>query len=812
MGVIKNLLLRVGVDASQMRQALMGASKNLSNFKRQTDKSMSGISNSLGKLGNKSFQVKMEKSIKSFGGMTRSLGVMGGGMEQAALGALALGARLGPVGIGIGVLTGAAIAGTAAIAGMSQNAVKFEADMTRLNMTLGQGTRKYMEFAKAQGLSRSSAAQLGSTYGMILSSFIKDNDQLSSMTQQIVQTTRVVAAGAGKSLDETLERMRSGLLGNTEAIEDLGIFVNVAMLESTEAFKKFANGKSWDQIDFRLQQQIRLQAILEQAQKQYGNTIQNTVMAKQSALIEQWKDIKLNLSQAFLPIWDSVLPALSKLAGAVASVTETIARFIYRLKGWDYDAANNGTDKQKEKVSDLGDSYQKAGEQAKKSIAAFDEINQIDTGSGAGGSGGSGSSGGGAGGSGSTSGSSSNSNTPLLPKLDDNETGGFFGAVEKVKSRVSELETKLGGLRLAFTLLTNPISLVGVAMYALQDVWKSVLNDMQEKLNAYRPYLEFGLLLLLNPIGAVVRAISSLKIDWSGALNDMQEKLNAYRPYLEFGLLLLVNPIGAIVKALSSLKIDWQGAFDSMQKTLNAYRPYLEFGLLLLINPIGAISKALGSLKIDWHGALDFMQSKLDAYRPYIEHGIQLLGSPLSGLVGQIQSVVSAWNEMVSALSQPLPAPQMPSPQPAPQTSESYNPVTDFPKPSPLTEPPSGLGAAAAGLLIGGGIFGTIGKSVGGVLGKIIPAFATGGIVTSPTIAQIGEAGSEMVVPLENTPFVDKLASALGTAVMTAMQMNNNSSGGGANIVIDGVTLARAIQPYTSNESTRIGNSMIVTR
>jgi hypothetical protein len=89
---------------------------------------------------------------------------------------------------------------------------------------------------------------------------------------------------------------------------------------------------------------------------------------------------------------------------------------------------------------------------------------------------------------------------------------------------------------------------------------------------------------------------------------------------------------------------------------------------------------------------------------------------------------------------------------------------------------------------------------------------ARGGIVDRPSIGMVGEAGKEMIVPLENTQFVDKLAGALGTAVMTAMQMGGGGASGGANIVIDGVALARAIQPYTSKESTRIGNSMIVAR
>ena len=36
----------------------------------------------------------------------------------------------------------------------------------------------------------------------------------------------------------------------TEAIE-VGVYTQISMIESTEAFKKFANGKSWNQIDFK---------------------------------------------------------------------------------------------------------------------------------------------------------------------------------------------------------------------------------------------------------------------------------------------------------------------------------------------------------------------------------------------------------------------------------------------------------------------------------------------------------------------------------------------------------------------------------
>ncbi|MFJ7933714.1 hypothetical protein [Sporosarcina sp. NPDC096371] len=98
-----------------------------------------------------------------------------------------------------------------------------------------------------------------------------------------------------------------------------------------------------------------------------------------------------------------------------------------------------------------------------------------------------------------------------------------------------------------------------------------------------------------------------------------------------------------------------------------------------------------------------------------------------------------------------------------------------------------------------------------------IPKLARGGIVDSATnfgnfIA--GEAGTEMVVPLENTPFVDKLASALGTAVMAAMQMGSggqqsNGEGGDVVLNIDGTTLARILSPYLAREDQRVGSTII---
>lgn len=95
-----------------------------------------------------------------------------------------------------------------------------------------------------------------------------------------------------------------------------------------------------------------------------------------------------------------------------------------------------------------------------------------------------------------------------------------------------------------------------------------------------------------------------------------------------------------------------------------------------------------------------------------------------------------------------------------------------------------------------------------------LPKLARGGIVDGATnmgnyIA--GEAGKEMIVPLENTSFTDKIASAMGQAVMNAMNimLSGNSVADGNNkqnvtLEMDGTTLARSITPYIVKEMRRL--------
>ena len=214
----------------------------------------------------------------------------------------------------------------------AQTALEVSAAMNQIKRQMGESSQSFLKWvnnnANAMNMGVGEATKYGAVYSNLFSGFIKDTNKLSAYTAKMLQTSAVVAEGSGRSITDVMERIRSGLLGNTEAIEDLGINVNVAMIESTEAFKKFANGQSWQQLDYQTQQQIRLMAILEQATAKYGDTLSNSVNGSISLFKSLMKDSALNLGNAMLPIINAIMPVLNSFAMVLKNVTAKLAEFI----------------------------------------------------------------------------------------------------------------------------------------------------------------------------------------------------------------------------------------------------------------------------------------------------------------------------------------------------------------------------------------------------------------------------------------------------------------------------------------------------
>ena len=263
-----------------------------------------------------------------------------------------------------------------------QLATQTEASVQRLIDIYGSASDSVGAFidanAPALGRSNAAAASFSSVYGNLFSVWA-DQETNAKLTNRYLNMTAVVASKTGRTVEDVQERVRSGLLGNTEAIEDLGIFVNVKTIEMTDAFKRMANGKSWEQLDAYTQQQIRSMAILEQATAKYGNEVANTSATARSRLSAAYQDFKETWGRVINVI---LIPVIEKLTEIINYAIVAINLFSGRtggiLDGTKDTADNIGN--AAENQENLNEEIKETNKELKKALAGFDEIQILTSG------------------------------------------------------------------------------------------------------------------------------------------------------------------------------------------------------------------------------------------------------------------------------------------------------------------------------------------------------------------------------------------------------------------------------------------------
>jgi hypothetical protein len=233
-----------------------------------------------------------------------------------------------------GVAAGATgvIGSLAAAFSFGTDAVRYEALFANIEFRLGSVTKKFNDWVEAQstgfGISRLEAATYGQAYLALTGTFSKTQEEQTEKAIKLLEQSAIIAQ-SGRTIFDVLERVRSGMLGNTEAIEDLGVSVSVAALEQTEAFKKYAQGaKNWDSItNESIKLQIRYYGILEQAAKGFGTELYDTTSVQLNIFIAQMKNASLAMQQAMLPALQVALPYLIKLANVLEYSARWLATF-----------------------------------------------------------------------------------------------------------------------------------------------------------------------------------------------------------------------------------------------------------------------------------------------------------------------------------------------------------------------------------------------------------------------------------------------------------------------------------------------------
>ena len=260
-------------------------------------------------------------------------------------------------------------------------ATQTEASVQRLIDIYGEASNTVGDFidqnARALGMSKSAAASFSSVYGNLFSVWA-DQATNAELTNRYLNMTAVIASKTSRTIKDTQERIRSGLLGNTEAIEDLGIFVNVKTIEMTDAFQRMADGKSWEQLDAYTQQQIRAMAILEQATAKYGDEVADTSATIRNRYKAAYEDFQnswgLIVNQVLLPVLETLMEIFNVATAGLNALSDRGEKILE-----DAQIQEEITDKTTENIEEQADAQKKLNKELKKNLAAFDDIQIIST-------------------------------------------------------------------------------------------------------------------------------------------------------------------------------------------------------------------------------------------------------------------------------------------------------------------------------------------------------------------------------------------------------------------------------------------------
>ena len=582
----------------------------------------------------------------------------------------------------------------------AQTALEVSASMNQIKRQMGESSQSFLKWvndnANAMNMGVGEATNYGAVYSNLFSGFIKDTNKLSAYTAKMLQTSAVVAEGSGRSITDVMERIRSGLLGNTEAIEDLGINVNVAMIESTEAFKKFANGQSWQQLDYQTQQQIRLMAILEQATAKYGDTLSNSVNGSISLFKSLMKDSALNLGNAMLPIINAIMPVLNSFAMVLKNVTAKLAEFIALMfnkkatvkdgvggavgdmgnamkdaaggAGDLADAVDDAGDSAGGLADNLGDSAKNAKKAAKEllGLMGFDEINLLSKkdDSDDGGSGGSGGGGGGGKG-GKGKGGGGGPFKDILPEVELTDMDNKF------KSIFDGLGDKLKGLfdlfKKGFDAAFRPEGLerIKAALERIKKTLEEIATDPRV-VNAFNRMTEK----IAYALGQIAGSLATIGVGIGVLLTEsIANGLERQKERIIRALVALFDNIGNIAEAVGNIAQAFSSAFYDVITSTGAIRigSAIVSTLLSLTSTIVEVgSKLAGSLFKGFEKVVvtsapkisSMLQSLLDIVAPIfetIESVVDKFGDGLSSVYDEhvapaIDSIANAFNGLIDII------------------------------------------------------------------------------------------------------------------------------------------------------------------
>ena len=189
-------------------------------------------------------------------------------------------------------------------------AEKMDGALRRSDNVFGAQSSRVKEWALTTkdsfGIASSEALDFATRFGTILQGTNLPADQIARMSMNLTEMIGDLAAFQGMSIDTVFEKVISGLRGETEAIEDLGIDVRASALAAYAGISETAFGK----LSYAERMLITYRAIADQAKGAQGYFKDNN-----DSYAAQLNLLQANISELKTALGTSLLPVITDLVG-----------------------------------------------------------------------------------------------------------------------------------------------------------------------------------------------------------------------------------------------------------------------------------------------------------------------------------------------------------------------------------------------------------------------------------------------------------------------------------------------------------------
>lgn len=249
------------------------------------------------------------------------------------------------------------------------------------NVTMGKGTEAAQKYANElqnlMGIDSKEWMSYQGSLNQMLMGFGTAEDKANEMSQQLTQVAYDLSSVWNVDVSEAFHKVQSGLSGQVKGLKTWGINLSVAQLRETA----LAHGITLSTAKMTEQQKATLRyiTIMERTKNVQGD-LARTIISPANAmriLNNQLVLLKRALGQIVSVLVTEFIPYVQAAVKAITQLAESVAKaFGYKLPDIDYTKMQSLSSSADDLDENLTDST-KSAKKLKKTLAGFDEINQL---------------------------------------------------------------------------------------------------------------------------------------------------------------------------------------------------------------------------------------------------------------------------------------------------------------------------------------------------------------------------------------------------------------------------------------------------